>query len=287
MRRGFHRANEGDRIMHRAVRSGFPSRFTSVLALVVAFAASDARAGDPPVFGYGVMFDNATSEYAFVTFPLVMPVAPLDGQIVAATAVGSNYASLYAIDANASLLTVDTATGSASLVGPLGIQPGQRVSLAANPGTGALFAVIGDSSCLLTSIYSVDPATGLATLIAPVTECVAAVAADAANQLLYFLDSGASALNVVDADGNETTLGDLGIVLNPSARIMIDPVSGGLFMTLFEFPSFANSLYSIDTTTGAATFVMSIGGANPLGAPVLAPPAGTVIDRIFVDGFDP
>src|SRR5262249_30542229 len=135
--------------------------------------------------------------------------------------------------------------------------------------------------------YSVDPATGLATPVTPLPECVASVAADVVHQLLYFLDSGAGAVNVIDTQGNETTLGDLGVALNPSARIVIDPVSGGLFMTQFDFPTFSNSLYAIDTTTGAASFVMDLGGQNPLGAPVLAPPPGTVIDHIFSNGFDP
>jgi len=273
--------------MHRAVRSEYANRFASLLAFVVALAGFDASAGDPPVFGYGVMFSNATQSYDFATFPLVTPLAPLDAQLVAATAVGNNHARLQAIDAGGNLVTVDTATGGVSLVGPLGIGPQQRVSIAADPGTGALFVIAGDSNCFLTVLYSVDPATGLATPVTPLPECVAAVAADVAHQLLYFLDEGAAAVNVVDAQGNETTLGDLGVVPNASARIMIDPVSGGLFMTQFEFPTFSNSLYAIDTASGAASFVMDIGGANPLGAPVLAPPQGVLIDRIFSDGFDP
>jgi len=273
--------------MRRAFRSGNATRLASLIAVVGALVVSDASAGDPPVFGYGVVFSNATQEYDFVSFPLVTPIAPLDGQLVAATAAGSNYSRLYAIDAEANLVTVDTATGSVSLIGALGIEPQQRVSLAADPGTGALFAIVGDSNCVVTLLYSVDPVTGLATLVAPVPECVASVAADVANQLLYFFDMGAGAVNVIDAQGNETTLGNLGVALNGSARIVIDPVSGGLFMTQFDFPGFSNSLYSIDTTTGAASFIEDLGGQNPLGAPVLAPPAGTVIDPIFANGFDP
>ena len=273
--------------MQRAIRSGISSRLASLFAVVVALGISDVRAGDPPAFGYGVAFSNATQAYDFVSFPLVTPIAPLDGQLVAATAVGTSYARLYAIDADANLVTVDTATGSVSVIGPLGIEPQPRVSLAADPGTGALFAIVGDSDCLFTLLYSVDSATGAATPVAPLPECVAAVAADVPNQLLYFLDTGAGAVNVIDAQGNETTLGDLGVALNPSARIAIDPVSGGLFLIQFDFPGFSNSLYAVDTTTGAASFVDDLGGQNPLGAPVLAPPAGTVIDPIFGNGFDP
>jgi len=273
--------------MHHADRFTHSSRFGVLLGLIVALVAPDARAGDPPVFGYGVVFSNATQAYDFVTFPLVTPLAPLDAQLVAATAAGSNYAHLYAIDAEANLVTVDTATGDASIIGSLGIEPQQRVSIAVDPGTGLMYLIVGDSNCLFTLLYTVDTSTGLATPVAPLPECVASVAADVAHQLLYFLDQGAGALNVVDIDGNETALGDLGVALNPSARIVIDPVSGGLFMTQFDFPTFSNSLYAIDTTTGAASFVMDLGGANPLGAPVLAPPSGTVIDRIFANGFDP
>jgi hypothetical protein len=256
------------------------------VACAAALLAADAGAGEVPS-GFGVVLNDVTSAYDFVSFPLVTRIAPLDGQLVAATFIGGNFDSLYAIDADANLVTVDTTTGAEAVIGPLGISPQQRVSLAADPGSGSLFAVVGDGNCFVTLLYSVSTVDGSAELVAPLPECVAAVAADVNNQLLYFLDTGASALSVIDVDGNETTLGPLGIAMNASARIMIDPVSGGLFMTLFEFPSVANSLYEIDTTTGAATFVMGIGGANPLGAPALAAPSGTIVDRIFANGFDP
>jgi len=189
--------------MHQADRFTHASRCALLLAFVVALVAPDARAGDPPVFGYGVVFNNATQVYDFVTFPLVTPLAPLDGQVVAATAAGSNYAHLYAIDADANLVTVDTATGDASIIGSLGIEPQQRVSIAVDPGTGLMYLIVGDSNCLFTLLYTVDTSTGLATPVAPLPECVASVAADVAHQLLYFLDQGAGALNVVDIDGNE------------------------------------------------------------------------------------
>jgi hypothetical protein len=271
--------------MYRAVRSAYASRLAHLAAFLVALTVSDALAGDPPVFGYGVMFNTATQAFDFVTFPPVTRIAPVD-PLVAATAAGSP-GLLYAIDADASLVTVDTADGSTSLIGSLGIGPQQRFSIAADPGTGALFAIAGDDDCLLTVLYSVDSATGLATPVAPLPECVAAVAADVAHQRLYFLDVSAVAINVIDANGDETTLGNLGIAPNSSARLVIDPVSGGLFMTEFEFGGFSNSLYAIDTTSGAASFVMDIGGEHPLGAPVLAPTSGTVVDRIFSSGFDP
>jgi hypothetical protein len=271
--------------MHRAVRSKYAGAVVRVFALFAALAGS-ATAGDAPT-GYAAMLNNATSAYDFVSFPLVTPIAPLDGELFAAAFIGGNYATIYAIDGDANLVTVDTTTGSESLVGPLGISPQPRVSLAADPTSGTLFAVVGDSNCVLTLLYSVSTVDGSASFVAPVPECVTSVAADVANQLLYFLDAGANALNVVDTQGNETTLGPLGIAMNASARIMIDPVSGGLYLTLFEFPGFSNSLYAVDTTTGAAEFIMDIGGQNPIGAPVLGPPYSGPTDRIFANGFDP
>jgi hypothetical protein len=272
--------------MHRAVRFRFARRIASLVSFAAAFAIADASAGDEPVFGYGVIFSNSTQHYDWASFPLVTAIAPIDRQLVAATAVGNDFARLYAIDASFHLVTVDTATGGVSLVGSLGVAPQQRVSLAADPGTGALFAIIGDSNCLLTVLYAIDAATGQATAVSPLPECVLTVAADIPHQLLYVLDQSAAGINVIDAAGNETTLGDLGVPQNPSTRLLIDPVSGRLFMTQFDFPGFSNSLYAIDTATGAASFVMDMGGQNPLGAPVLAPPPGTVIDSIFANGFE-
>src|SRR6185312_2406006 len=95
---GSHSCGRGDCAMQRAIRSGISIRLASLCAFVVALGISDVRAGDPPAFGYGVAFSNATQAYDFVSFPLVTPIAPLDGQLVAATAVGTSYARLYAID---------------------------------------------------------------------------------------------------------------------------------------------------------------------------------------------
>ena len=257
----------------------------AVIVLSVSLLAPDAMAGGAP-FGYGVVLSNETTTYDFVGFPPVAAIAPLDVELLAGAFIGGDYSTLYAIDANGNLDIVDTATGVATLVGSLGVEPAPRASLGADPRSGGLFAILGDNNCDTTNLYSVDATTGATTLIAPVPECVASVAIDPAG-LLYLLDTNAQALNVIDILGNETTLGPLGIALNPSARIAIDPVSGGLFLIEFDLGSFTNVIFSIDTTTGAATLVGPLGGENPISAPVLAPAPVGPPDTIFADGFDP
>ena len=259
----------------------------ALFALAVSLVAPDALAwptGGP--FGYGAMFDNETTAYDFVSFAPVTAIAPLEGQLLAGAFVLDDYTTVYAIDSDGDLVTVDTASGAATRVGPLGVPAQPRVSLGADPSSGMLYAILGDDACNETILYSIDRNLGTATFIAPLPECVASVAFDPAG-LLYLLDVNAPALNVIDILGNETTLGPLGIALDASARIAIDPVTGGLYLIEFDLGSFTNLVFVVDTTTGAATLVGPIGGENPIGAPVLAPvPAGPP-DRIFADGFDP
>ena len=258
-----------------------------LLLVFVSLVAPDvlaAPAGTP--FGYGVVFDNDSMTYNFVSLPDATTIAPLDVQLLAATFIGDDYTTEYAIDVDANLVTVDTATGDTTLIGSLGVAAQPRVSLGADPQSGALYGILGDNNCFATLLYSIDRTTAAATLIAPLPECVASIAYDPAG-LLYLLDVGADALNVVDTLGNETTLGPLGILMNPSARVVVDPVSGALYLIEFDLPSFTNLIFAVDTATGAATLVGPLGGENPIGAPLLAPAPAGPPDMIFADGFDP
>ena len=110
-----------------------------LLLVFVSLVAPDvlaAPAGTP--FGYGVVFDNDSMTYNFVSLPDATTIAPLDVQLLAATFIGDDYTTEYAIDVDANLVTVDTATGDTTLIGSLGVAAQPRVSLGADPQSGAL-----------------------------------------------------------------------------------------------------------------------------------------------------
>jgi DNA-binding beta-propeller fold protein YncE len=72
-----------------------------------------------------------------------------------------NHSLLYAVDGS-SLYTVDTTTGTATLVGALGIGDG-RFGLAYDPTTDTLYGNGGDTETL----YTIDVTTGAATAVGP------------------------------------------------------------------------------------------------------------------------
>jgi hypothetical protein len=269
-------------------RVAFVSRaIVTLCALLVLAFVSDAIAAPAgaTVFGYGAIFDNDAGISNFVSFAPVVTIAPLDIDLRAATFIGDDYSTEYAVDGDSNFVAIDTASGAVTTIGPLGVAATARASLGVDPTSGQMYGIFGDINCVGTNLYAIDATSGAAMLLAPLPECVQSVAYDPAG-LLYILDLGATQLNVVDLLGNETTLGPLGIAMNGSARIVVDPASGALFLIEFEFGSFTNDLFAIDEASGAATFVETIGGQNPLAAPVLAmPPAND--DTIFADGFDP
>ena len=184
------------------------------------------------------------------------------------------------------LITINPATGSASVVGPLGV--GQIPSLAVNPLTGIIYAGGGGG---LPDIFTVDPATGAATFVGDTGLGIAAVEGldfNAAGTLYASVNiaggggTGADHLAIINkTTGAATVVGPFGSctgVTIPSttggsctiegmAGIAFD-ATGNLWGSHRTLAAGAPGLYRINVATGAATFVAPFldgSGGSPSG----------------------
>jgi len=198
--------------------------------------------------------------------------------------------TLFGTDAfNGNLITINPATGSASVVGPLGV--GQIPSLAVNPLTGTIYAGGGAG---LPNIFTVNPATGDATLVGDTGLGIAAVEGldfNAAGVLYASVNiaggagTGADHLAIINkTTGAATVVGSFGSctgVTIPStgegsctiegmAGIAFD-AAGNLWGSHRVAAAGSTGLYRINVATGAATFVAPFldgSGGSPSGGVV-------------------
>src|SRR5690606_31672337 len=99
-------------------------------------------------------------------FKMKISVRTAMGLVLGAAATASAQPTLYAVDFPGRLVTVDTTTGAATLVGATGFD---RLNAAAADSSGTIYAsrgrnagVMGDSNQLI----RIDPNTGIGTLVA-------------------------------------------------------------------------------------------------------------------------
>jgi uncharacterized protein (TIGR03382 family) len=187
------------------------------------------------------------------------------------------------------LITINPTTGSASVVGPLGVV--QIPSLAVDPLTGIIYAGGGGG---LPDIFTVDPATGAATFVGDTGLGIAAVEGldfNAAGTLYASVNiaggggTGADHLAIINkATGAATVVGPYGSctgVTIPSAGgtgeasctiegmagIAFD-ATGNLWGSHRVLAAGSPGLYRINVATGAATFVAPFldgSGGSPSG----------------------
>ena len=184
------------------------------------------------------------------------------------------------------LITINPATGSASVVGPLGV--GQIPSLAVNPLTGIIYAGGGGG---VPDLFTVNPATGAATFVGDTGLGIAAVegldfnatgALYASVNIAGGAGTGADHLAIINkTTGAATVIGPYGSctgVTIPStgagsctiegmAGIAFD-AAGNLWGSHRTLAAGAPGLYRINVATGAATFVAPFldgSGGSPSG----------------------
>lgn len=235
-------------------------------------------------FGYGAA-DRLGAGYDYDSFPPVQLVAPLaDENFVTGTFLDGDYSKEYMLDNAGAFFTVDTSTGAVTPIGTSGLSPSAHLSIAAS--AGAIYVITSDENCLNATLYIMDVTTGATQMIGSIDQCVQSIAFDASG-ILYELDSADDHIVVV-TNGTSVALGPLGITapFNDTSALAVDPVTNTLY--LFQAQNNPDppqmAAYTIDTTTGAATYVGSIDNA-PILAIALAPPFSDP-DTIFTSGFD-
>lgn len=257
---------------------------TFVLGFALALLGIPGASATPlgsALFGYGAMA-NGTGGYDYIRFPPIVTLGPLEANLRAGTFLAGDYSMEYAIDENGNFVAVDTTTADVSQIGFVGFTIGLVVSIAADPTTGIIYGIITDANTQATSFFAIDALTGTATLIGPIADGIQSIAVDS-NGVFYQLDRGLGAIVVGPLGGQQTVLGPLGIELNDTSTIAIQPGADLLFLIQFEASAGTNEMYVVDTSTGSATLVGPLGGDAPISAIALAPP---LPDTIFSDGFD-
>jgi hypothetical protein len=218
-------------------------------------------------------------------------IAPTSRTLVGGAFIANDFSRFYVIDADtADLLWLDTSDGSENLVGPTGTCGGclgeTWTGLAADPTAHILYGTTTDltSGNPSTTLYAIDWTTGLATIIGSIGGRVVDIALSATptapgrgGATSFGIDTLSDTL--VDLFGG--TAGPLGFDAEYASLIDFDGVTGTLYLAAIdnESPMFQpDQMYTVDTTTGAATLVGGI-SADPLGAELsafaIALPAGT------------
>lgn len=232
---------------------------------------------------YGEAPDGAGYDYIVVDVDGVQVIAPLNRLFSAGTFANNDSSHEYAIETSTgTLYTIDTTNGTTTAIGGTGGLSGAQVSMRWDPTDGSTLAVKPLSGCADSALYSIDLATGAATLIGPLTgTCVQSMAIDSTGTI-YLLDRTTSTLERIDDNtGTIETIGPLGFDVDDTSSMDFDRSSDSLYM--FSAPNGVNNLYSVDTVLGQATLI------GPLGVdvPVTAVAAGIrPLDAIFADGFE-
>ena len=180
-----------------------------------------------------------------IQYLAVASLAALAGQACA-------QGTLYGLQFSGALSSIDLATGAATFIGMSG---GPRWNAAAADSQGRIWACNFDGSPSASELYTVDPATGVATLVTTLTgvspgHTVRGMAFDANDRLYVTLDmSIADSLGTVDtATGQFTMIGPTG--RTDIQGLGFDPQGG-----LWAVSVIADVISRIDIGTGLATVV--------------------------------
>jgi hypothetical protein len=278
-------------LTRRALRAGCLIAATAVLAA----ACDDDATGPSGPFGRAIYaVDDANTLIRFgSTRPDQVARAAITGMQPGETVVGIDFRAvdrrLYAVGSSSRIYTVDTVTAVATPVGSAAFTPAlngaafgvdfnpvpDRVrvhtdaeqNLRLNQLTGAVAATDG-----ALAYAAGDAGAGTNPAIAG-TAYTNSVAPAPAATVLFAIDSGRDVLVTLSNpnDGQMRTVGPLGVATTDRVGFDIVGSDGSAFASLTEAGASRSRLYTINTTTGAATLVGTIGHRGPLRGIAIAP----------------
>ena len=203
----------------------------------------------------------------------LLAVSPVRAQEVLYAATGSN-------GMGGNLYMIDPTTAAMTVVGPIinasGGLPIAMTGLAFNPLNGRLYGVTanagqgGGNNSVLKSLVTINPATGVATVIGSLGSLSASDISFRSDGVLFGYQAGGtgggtrSMLTINLTTGAATAVGTTGLTATVGGGLAFSPAG-----TLYVSPIGANgTLDTLDTTTGART-----AGPNMFGAPNASPGA--------------
>jgi hypothetical protein len=137
--------------------------------------------------------------------------------------------------------------------------------MAVDPTTGAVYA--SSTNIATSSLFSIVPSTGVATLIGPLTGSPGNIAISFdGNGDLYGYDIVTDSMYSINkANGNTTNLGALPFDANFGQGMGYDPATDTVYLTAFNNGTFLAELYTYDTGTNSYTYMGVLGSVVPGG----------------------
>ena len=246
----------------------------AIVGLVVALAgglACQAASAQSTVFA----LDVRATPNQFISFPLSTPAYNIIGPTtpdIFAMDFDNTGSTLYAITFGAAIVpelgTINTATGAYTPIATLngaGIIAGNNVAgMKMDPTSGTMYILSG------INLYTINLTTAAVTLVAPITGGPAGALYidiainNAGNMFAHDIVTDAM-VSVNKTTGAAAILGPTGLLANFAQGMDFDPASDILYATLYTGAGVGNFV-SINTTTGAATIIVSTQTWTPVGA---------------------
>jgi len=224
--------------------------------------------GGGPVVVYAI--DNSSLQFGSFEIDTPEVYTPIAGspsvgfEGAGAIDPNSDGSTAYAFD-DLTLYSIDTATGVYTSLGTITPSSGGSwVGMEFDPTSGTLYGLAGNFG-IDVGLYTIDVGAVTATLVgtSSVTTGAVTLAIDGAG-VGYITDVVSDSLYSIDvATGAVTLVGALGVDLNFGQGMVYDINSDQVYTALFNNFSFAAEWWTVDTATGAATFVGTIDATNP------------------------
>jgi Secretion system C-terminal sorting domain/Fibronectin type III domain len=212
-------------------------------------------------------FDMLSDNYG--KFPLAGPynfeIITTIPYIITASDFDDNM-NIYGVDfLTNELILVEPATGSYSVIATLSPVPSGHVidGMSWNYVDSTMYVISGDGT--ETSLHTLNLSTGVLSTIGTTIAALGVWIVIDNNGIAYMADTFTDELFTINLTNAQATLiGPLGINIEYSQEADIDPETNILYMGAY-FGGGDQSIYSVDTTTGTASFISAISGANELG----------------------
>jgi hypothetical protein len=219
------------------------------------------------IIGYSVQSDGNDWLYEInLNTGAATPVGPVGFLDVEGLCFQPGTGALFGWNDGGHLITIDPATGAGTTVGPSGVS-GQFDAGLTFDANGDLFVSRGFTTVQL--LYSVDPLTGLASLIGPTTGEPVIALADAGGDMLWGVSQAYDGqplkfVSVSKSTGATTVIGLMGLGSGIDGGVGIDYGPDGTLWGIAD----NGAIFTIDTITGQATVVATtLGGYEGLAIP--------------------
>lgn len=230
-------------------------------------ATNENNENSRSVIGDVWAFDMSAQNYG--KFPLVGPynlnVIATIPYIITASDFDDSM-TIYGVDfLTNELIQIEPTTGAHSVVATLSPVPsGHTVDgMSWNYVNSSMYVVSGNGS--ETSLHTLDLATGALSIIGTTTDATSVWIVIDNNGIAYIADTITDELYIMDlTNGQVTLVGSLGINIEFSQEADIDVETNILYMGGYLGNDVQN-IYSVNTTTGAASFISGISNASELG----------------------